>query len=181
MAHTIEVAKTGRATCRSCRKAIGKGELRFGEETVNAFSSSGEMTFRWHHLACAASGLSALVRPALTAFTGDVPNRADIEGALQAAEEKDAGKPKGMPYAERAPTGRSKCMQCEQLIEKDALRVAVEREVMMGAVATKGTGYLHAGCAKQFTGDADLSAKIKVNSPALPAADAEQLAKDLGA
>jgi hypothetical protein len=37
-------------------------------------------------------------------------------------------------------------MQCGQPIEKDALRVAVERELEVGATVTQGAGYLHPRC-----------------------------------
>ena len=42
MAHIIEEAKSGRAGCRTCRKPIAKGELRFGEEVENQFADAGE-------------------------------------------------------------------------------------------------------------------------------------------
>ena len=57
MAHVIEPAKSGRASCRTCREPIAKGELRLGEEVPNTFSDSGEATHVWHHLACAAVGV----------------------------------------------------------------------------------------------------------------------------
>ena len=41
MAHKIEMAKSGRATCRTCREKIDKDTLRFGEETANAFDPGG--------------------------------------------------------------------------------------------------------------------------------------------
>ena len=46
MAHTIEVAKSGRSQCRGCKKKIEKGVLRFGEEVPNMFSEDGGTTFR---------------------------------------------------------------------------------------------------------------------------------------
>ena len=67
MAHTIEPAKSGRASCRSCRQPIGKGELRFGEDVPNAFSDSGEPSYQWHHLACAAEKKPAQFTLALAA------------------------------------------------------------------------------------------------------------------
>jgi hypothetical protein len=181
MGHMIEIAKTGRATCRTCKKPVGKGELRFGEETVNAFSTSGEMTFRWHHLLCAAGSMPDFVKQALGTFQGDIPNRAEVDAALQGALAKQASKPKGLPYSEHAPTGRSKCMHCEEPIEKDALRVAVVREVMVGAITTKGTGYLHPQCAPEFAHDPTMLDQIKANSVGLAPLDLEQLARDFAA
>jgi hypothetical protein len=75
-----------------------------------------------------------------------VPNRAELEAAMAEAEKKGAAKPAGFPYVDRAPTGRAKCMQCEQPIEKGAFRVAVERELTIGANVTRGAGYLHPAC-----------------------------------
>ena len=59
MPHIIEEAKSGRAGCRTCRKPIAKGELRFGEEVENQFADAGETTHRWHHMACAAGSKTA--------------------------------------------------------------------------------------------------------------------------
>ena len=56
-------------------------------------------------------------------------------------------KPGGFPYVDRAPTGRARCMQCEQPIDKASFRVAVERELTLGANITRGAGYLHPRCA----------------------------------
>src|SRR6185503_7924367 len=126
MAETIEAAKTGRARCRSCRQPIEKGTLRFGEEQPSAFAEG--MQWVWYHLACAAKKKPVQVRAALDAFTGEVPNRAELD-ALMAEGDKTATV---FPHAERAPTGRSKCQQCHEPIEKGALRVAVEREVEAG-------------------------------------------------
>ena len=105
MPHMIESAKSGRASCRVCRKKIEKGELRFGEEAPNAFDPDGGSSYFWHHLACAAQKKPNELKQALAAFTGEIPNRAEIDALLQAA-------PPDFPYAERAPTGRSKCLAC---------------------------------------------------------------------
>src|SRR5688572_1393776 len=126
MANIIEESKSSRATCRSCRQKIEKAALRFGEETPNAFDPEGGPAYAWHHLLCAAKKKPAEVKAALATFTGNVPNREELEKTL--AEAKDTTKPP-FPYAERAPTGRSKCLVCEALIEKGDLRVAIEREV----------------------------------------------------
>jgi hypothetical protein len=144
MANVIEEAKSGRASCRTCRKAIAKGELRLGVETQTQFSDTPSM--QWHHLLCAATKLPDELKASLAEYTGDIPDRAEIDAALQQAGKKAAAKPAAHPYADHAPTGRAKCMQCEQPIEKGGFRVAVERELEIGANVTRGTGYLHPGC-----------------------------------
>ena len=181
MADLIEEAKSGRATCRTCREKIDKGVLRFGAETPNAFGDG--PSYQWHHLTCAANAFAPKVIEALKAFSGPVPNRHELDAILASpAKGKATGvKPSAVfPYAERASTGRSKCQSCEQAIEKGTLRVAVEREVDTGAFTTTGPGYLHPGCALEFTGDQHLLARLKENSTALSEADLSELERGLG-
>lgn len=144
MANVIEEAKSGRASCRTCKKAIAKGELRLGVETQTQFSDTPSL--QWHHVLCAAAKLPVELKAALAEYPGTVPNRAELEAAMDEAVKKGSAKPAGFPYVDRAPTGRAKCMQCQQPIEKGALRVAVERELEVGANVTRGAGYLHPGC-----------------------------------
>src|SRR5581483_4356221 len=98
MANVIEEAKSNRATCRTCRQKIDKGTLRFGEETPNAFAPGEGASYLWHHLLCAAQKKPALVRPALAAYAGQVPNRAEVDGALSGStvSAKEQG---AYPYA----------------------------------------------------------------------------------
>jgi poly [ADP-ribose] polymerase len=144
MANVIEEAKSGRASCRTCKKAIAKGELRFGVETQTQFSDTPSL--QWHHVLCAAAKLPVELKAALAEYAGEVPNRAELEAAMADAVKKGSAKPAGFPYVDRAPTGRARCMRCEQPIEKGALRVAVERELELGANVTRGAGYLHPRC-----------------------------------
>lgn len=144
MANHIEEAKSGRASCRTCKKTIAKGELRLGVEAANAFGDTPSM--QWHHLACAAAKLPAELKEALDAYPGDVPDRAAIDQAMADAYAKGNAKPGGFPYVDRAPTGRAKCMQCGEAIAKDSFRVAVERELELGAAVQKSAGYLHPAC-----------------------------------
>jgi poly [ADP-ribose] polymerase len=144
MANLIEEAKSGRASCRTCRKPIAKGELRLGVETQTQFSDTPSM--QWHHLLCAADKLPDELRAALADYPGEVPNRAEIDAAMAQAAQKAAAKPAALPYVDHAPTGRARCMQCGQPIDKGALRVAVERELEVGANVTQGTGYMHPRC-----------------------------------
>ena len=169
MAETIELAKTGRARCRTCRESIEKGTLRFGEEQPSAFAEGMQMV--WHHLTCAAKKRPAQVRSALTAFPGEVPDRAGLETLLAEADKTATT----FPYAERAATGRSKCLQCREPIEKGTLRVATEREVEAGGMARSGAGYLHPACAGEYLEEQDLPAVLHKNSRGLTEADLAEL------
>ena len=166
----IEAAKTGRSKCRACRQAIEKGALRFGEEQPSAFAEG--MQWVWYHLACAAKKRPAAVRTALAAFTGEVPDRSALEAALVEADQVATT----LPYVERAPTGRSKCLQCGQPIDKGALRVATEREVEPGGMPRSNVGYLHPRCAPAFlAAEGDLEARLRANSRGLSDADLADL------
>jgi hypothetical protein len=183
MEHKIEVSPSGRATCKSCKQAIAKGELRFGEAFQGGFSD--EPAYRWHHLACAASKLAPLLAPVLAVYPGAVPDKAALEAAMAEGRKKGGGKASAFPNADRAPTGRAKCVACEAAIEKGAFRVAIEREVDTGSFVTKGPGYLHPKCALGFVEDGGLDepeawlAKVRANSVALGEADMNALFAEL--
>jgi len=171
MANVIEEAKSGRASCRTCKKTIVKGELRLGVEVTNQFSDTPSMA--WHHLLCAADKLPGELKEAMVSYVGDVPNKAELETAIADALKKGKGKPGGFPYIDRAPTGRAKCMQCEEPIGKDTFRVAVEREIDTGSMVTRGAGYMHTKCAVanlENTGGSkdDLLEGIRTNSRLAP-------------
>jgi hypothetical protein len=145
MANVIEEAKSGRASCRTCKKPIGKGELRLGVEVSNQFSDTPSMA--WHHLMCAAQKLPGELKDAMTSYAGEIPNKAELDTAMSDTLKKGKGKPGGYPFVDKAPTGRAKCMQCEEPIAKDSFRVAVEREIDTGTMVTRGAGYMHTKCA----------------------------------
>ncbi len=175
----IEQAKSGRAKCRKCKQTIEKGALRFGEETVNAFSDGGEPSFLWYHLPCAAAARPKLLKADLETYEGEVPDREALEKTMAASAGKE--KPSAFPYAEHAPSGRSKCIACEETIEKGALRVAIEREVDTGSFVTKGAGYLHPGCALDFVEESDgLLEQIKKNSTSLKAEELAAMEEEMG-
>ena len=176
MANHIEEAKSGRASCRTCKKTIDKGALRLGIEAANAFGDTPSM--QWHHLLCAAGKLPAELKEALVAYAGEVPERAALDQAMADAYAKGHAKPGGFPYLDRAPTGRAKCMECGEAIAKDSYRVAVEREIEVGMVMQKGAGYMHPACVgahlESTGGDkAELVAGLRTNSR-LPEADLER-------
>ncbi len=178
MAHIIEEAKSGRAGCRTCRKPIAKGELRFGEEVENQFSDGGEMTHRWHHLACAAGSRSDQLRSVLSEYPSIPADQlAELEKLMN---EADAKKPPPFPYADKAPTGRAKCIGCGESIAKAEIRVAVERDIERGMTTTKGAGYLHPKCAAAYVEEQggsheELCDQLKKNSRDLSEAEMNQL------
>lgn len=151
MAHIIEEAKSGRAGCRTCRKPIAKGELRFGEEVDNQFGEEGDRSYRWHHLACAAGAKSDELRATLQAHPGTPPIPDELRAELEKTmSEADAKKPPPYPHADKAPSGRAKCQGCGETIPKAGVRIAFEREIERGGSVMKGAGYLHPKCAAAF-------------------------------
>lgn len=183
MANLIEEAKSGRASCRTCKKPIGKGELRLGVEVTTQFSDTPSLA--WHHLLCAAGKLPAELGAALAEYSGAIENRDELDRAIADALKQGHAKPGGFPYADRAPTGRAKCMQCEQAIAKDTLRVAIEREVDTGNFVTRGAGYLHPACATTNLAQAggsidDLVNGLRANSR-LTAQDLDAVISDIQA
>lgn len=178
MGHIIEQAKSGRASCRTCKKPIAKGELRLGEEVPNQFDA-GEMTHVWHHLECAAKKKPGPLKAALESTSENVPNKAELEKMI--GDNAKNVKPSTFPYAERAPTGRSTCMVCSESIPKGELRVAVEREVDTGSFVAKSAGYLHPACTLEHVAE-DMEAlfkKIKDHSPGLEKADLDTLKSEM--
>jgi hypothetical protein len=178
MAHVIEEAKSGRAGCRTCRKPIAKGELRFGEEVPNQFGDEGDTSYRWHHLNCAASAKPEELKSALATFEGMPPEqRAEVDRLIAEAEAK---KPPPYPHADKAPTGRARCQGCGENIAKGEIRVAFEREIERGMGTQKGAGYLHPRCAAAYleqqgsTHDA-LTEAIRTNTRGLEEEEMERL------
>jgi poly [ADP-ribose] polymerase len=147
MAHKLEVSPSGRARCRGCKEAIAKGDLRFCEEYTSAFTD-GE-AYRYWHVLCAAPKLPVQVKQAMDAYDGDIPNKAEIETAMTAGAKKGGkgGAKLPFPHADVAPTGRARCMGCDETLEKGKLRVAVERETETPTgMMVRGAGYLHPKC-----------------------------------
>lgn len=179
MAHIIEEAKSGRAGCRTCRKPIAKGELRFGEEVENQFADGGEMTHRWHHMACAAGSKTDALRVTLDSNVASVPDalRAELDKLMS---EADAKKPPPFPHADKAPSGRAKCQACGETIAKGEIRVAFERDIERGMQVMKGAGYLHPKCSaahfeEQGMSHDDLTDALRKNTRDLAGAELDKL------
>ena len=144
MPHKIEVAPTGRASCRGCKQAIAKGTPRFAEEYANQFSEDGGLSFRYWHLACAATKLANDLRPVLAAYEAPLDDRASLDALIA----EHAHPP--MPYVERASTGRARCRACEENIPKGAFRFAFERTFESPAGPQKAAAYAHTKCVAAY-------------------------------
>ena len=133
--YVIEGARSGRAKCKTCRKAIPKGALRIGVRVEGPFGV-GHM---WHHLACAAKRQFEKVEEAyaMEAWTfakdvpDDIPALDELRALRQEAEQKKREQ-KAIPYAELDPSGRARCKQCGDGLEKGTPRVVVGRAVEFG-------------------------------------------------
>lgn len=154
MADVVEVSPSGRAKCRGCKQAIAKGEVRFGETFASAFGSDGE-SIRYWHLLCAASKLGARLKIAMNAFMGEIPNKAEVEAAIAEGIKKGGkGGKAPFPYAEVSPNNRARCMVCGDVVPKEQLRIAVERESETPTgMMVKGAGYLHPLCVATWLED----------------------------
>jgi hypothetical protein len=144
MPHKIDVAPTGRATCRGCKKAIEKGAPRFGEEYASPYAEEGGTSYRYWHLACAATKLANELAPVLAAYDGPLDDRVGLD-ALVAQHMRPE-----MPYLEHAPNGRARCRACDQTIAKGELRAAFERVFEGPMGPQKAAAYAHAQCLPRY-------------------------------
>ena len=172
MPDVIESAKSGRAKCRGCRAGIAKGELRFGECAANPYGEGD--TLQWFHLACAADKRSDKLLAALTDFDGDpIDGRAELE-EIAAAGQRNPNLAR-VQHAERAPSGRARCRECRELIEKGVLRLVMEPEAEVQSNMFPAY-FVHAGCAEAHVGLEGLLDKVHRVSPALEEPDLAELA-----
>jgi poly [ADP-ribose] polymerase len=144
MAHKIEPAPTGRAACRGCKETIAKGVLRFCEEFTNPYSTEAGPSYRYWHLACAATKLANELGRVLPTYEGEIEGRASIEALIGENLRPE------IPYAERAPSGRARCRACDVGIKKDELRVVFERTFEGPMGPQKGHVYAHPACVGRF-------------------------------
>lgn len=158
MKDAIEEARSGRSTCKTCKKKIAKGELRFGVAYKSRYDEGDNFSYAWHHLPCAAKALPEKVKPILADYEGDVSDRVELEKIIAEAPPKKVKEKRSYPYAERAPTGRSKCIGCGKPIGKGDFRFIVEREVDAGAFIAMAPGKVHVKCIGEFVDSLDWEA-----------------------
>jgi hypothetical protein len=169
---SIQPAPSGRAKCRGCGNTIAKAELRFGETGPNAFGE-GEAT-SWFHLACAALMRPEKLEPVLQAHTEELPERPWLTEAVKVGLEH-----RRLPRlvrAERASSGRAHCRSCRELIEKGEWRFALQ---MFEEGRANPIGTIHVSCAEAYFGTVALMDRVRRLTPALTAADVQDLERAL--
>jgi len=145
MPDRIEVASSGRARCRACRRAIGKGEERFAEAVPNPVAE-GESQ-HYYHLACAAERRAKAFAGLLPALDPPRPELAPLGEAAALALEHHRLERLGA--LERAKSARAACRQCREPIERDGWRVAIQ-PIEDGRLAS--WGFVHLACAGAYAG-----------------------------
>ena len=147
--YVIEGARSSRSRCKTCRRKIETGKLRIGVLIEGPFGTG----YLWHHLTCAARRQFERVEEAygLEAWKAaarppaDVPTLASLRELREQAEEQRRNR-RELPYAELAPSGRSRCKHCEEPIEKGTLRVVLAREVVFGRQVRQNPINVHPRC-----------------------------------
>jgi len=145
----IEGARSGRSRCKTCRRKIAMGGLRIGVLIEGPFGTG----YLWHHLNCLAKNRIDLVESAyeLEAWNfakekpKGLPKITTLRGLGDKAE-KQKKERQEMPYAELAPSGRSKCKQCGDAIKEGAARIILGREVTFGQQVRSTPVKVHPAC-----------------------------------
>jgi hypothetical protein len=142
MAHTFELAASGRSKCRGCGVALGRGELRFGERLANPFAD-GEMTL-WFHPLCAAYKRPEALLEGLAAAT-DVADRE----ALERAARSSLAQPRlaRIDGAQRSPGAQANCRSCHERIAKGEWRIRLS---FFEEGRFNPAGFIHLACAPAY-------------------------------
>jgi hypothetical protein len=150
-AYLIEAARSNRSKCKTCNRAIARGSLRLGIQIEGPFGAG----YLWHHLRCAARRQLERVEEAYEAKAweaakeppGQVPPIEELRRLREDSEQRRQERQE-LPYAERAPSGRSSCKHCNETIERDSFRVAIGREARFGRQVRIAPINVHPGCVK---------------------------------
>lgn len=169
MPHTLELAPTGRATCRGCGQKIPAKAVRLGERVPNPFSDDGGETTHWYHPRCGAYRRPEAFVEAMATTTLDIDDRDALtrESGLGVAHRR---LPR-VSTASLAPTGRATCRACKHAIDKDTWRIAL---VFYEDGRFVPSGFIHAACAADHLETIDILPRVRHFSPELT--DAELIA-----
>ncbi len=183
--YKLEAAKSGRSKCKTCRRKIPKDAVRFGVLIEGPFGPG----YLWHHLKCAARKRFDEVQEAwgLGLHEGlKVPTLEKLRKVAE-AKPKPAAEKRDAPWAEIAPSDRSKCQHCGEGIAKGAGRVVVLRRVEFGSQIRAAPIKVHPRCVADFLGgdDSILEAEgfletLRANSARLDESDLEKILSAIG-
>ncbi|GJN38426.1 hypothetical protein PR202_gb27463 [Eleusine coracana subsp. coracana] len=139
-----EYAKSGRASCKSCRSPIAKDQLRLGK-MVQATQFDGFMPM-WNHASCIFSKKNQIKSvddvEGIDALRWDDQERIrNYVGSASAATSSTSAVPDKCTI-ELAPSARSSCRQCSEKITKGAVRVSAKLE----GQGSKGLPWYHVNC-----------------------------------
>lgn len=148
----IEGARSSRSKCKICRKAIQKETLRLGILIEGPFGTG----YLWHHLKCAARRRFDKVEEAYAAEAWNEAKQPPqqlppLEELSRLREEADVKRQqrKTIPYVELAPSGRSRCKHCNELIEQGSPRVVLGRGIVFGNQERTAPVNVHPRCVTQ--------------------------------
>lgn len=147
--YVIEGARSGRSRCKTCRRTIQKGALRVGILIDGPYGKG----YLWHHIKCAARRQFERVAEAYAAEAWNeakdppaaVPDLEELRAHAERAEERKKGR-KQPPYAELDPSGRARCKQCNDLIERGSVRVVLGRAIQFGNQVRTAPIHVHPAC-----------------------------------
>lgn len=147
--YIIENARSGRSKCKTCSRAIALKTLRIGILIKGPYGTG----YLWHHLKCAARHQFEQVEEAYAEKAWQAAKRPpdkvpplDELQQLQAEAIQRRQERQELPYVERAPSGRSKCQYCEELIDNGSLRVVLGREATFGRQTRTRPVNIHPSC-----------------------------------
>jgi hypothetical protein len=145
----LDPAPSGRSKCRACAQTILKGAWRVGEIAANPFAE-GETTY-WFHARCAAERRAAVWQHAMdTASQAGTHVPAEVLADLALATRGIAfPRLTRLTQLEHAPSGRARCRQCREAIEKGALRVALSQ---FHSGRFDPLGFAHLSCVHDYVG-----------------------------
>jgi hypothetical protein len=188
--YVIEGARSGRSRCKICRRAIHKDNLRLGVLIEGPYGTG----YLWHHLTCAARRRFENVEEAYGCEAwkhaktppDQVPNLDELRKIREQAEDRRRNR-KPIPFAEVAPSGRSKCKHCDGPIEKGAIRVVLGRGIYFGSQVRTAPINVHPGCvasalqAEDCSTEAEgLEAAIRQNSAGVSVERLDELFAQIG-
>ena len=173
MPHVIERAASGRAKCRGCGRLIEKGALRLGERLPNVFGE-GEMTL-WFHVPCGAFKRPQVLLDTLPTAPEPIEDRARLEAiANRGIAHRRLPRVDGV---QRAPTGRSRCRHCKEMIEQQGWRIPL---VYYEEGRFEPSGFIHLKCAPAYFETADVTESLEQFSPQLTREELDEIGAALG-